>query len=155
MRWLVIVLALVLGGCAPREVPSAATLQAERTYPANYKAEIMAYLRTFLNDPSNVRNAYVSEPTLIRLQGEDRYINCVRFEAKSGPGSRRSRDHMAIYFGGKLEHFVDLRGGGRAEKEERDEKDEKEEKDTRSGGKDDNCRSAAYQPFPELEHLTR
>jgi hypothetical protein len=134
MRRLVVILACTLGGCAGVQGPSAETLRAARTYPDNYKAELLAYLRTFLNDPTHVRNAYVSEPTLIRELGEDRYIVCVRFDAKNSYGGYRgSRDNLATYFGGKLEHFVEMRGEQR----------------------DDRCRTATYHPFPELERLTR
>jgi hypothetical protein len=133
MRRLLIFCAIVLGGCAGVEGQSAESLRAARTFPANYKAEILAYLRTFLNDPGHVRNAYVSEPTLTRIQGEERYINCVRFDAKARTGGYRgSRDHLAIYFGGKLEYFVEMR----------------------AEGKDERCRSASYEPFSELERLS-
>ena len=133
MRRLVLFLGLALAGCAGMEGPSAESIQAARTFPADYKTELLAYLRAFLNDPSNVRNAYVSQPTLERLGGVERYINCVRFDAKSTTGSYRgSRDHLASYFGGKLEQFVELRAEA-----------------------SDRCRSADYQPFPELEKLAR
>jgi hypothetical protein len=132
MHRLVVLLALMLGGCAGGELPSADTLRASRMFPANYKAELIAHLRNFLNDPTNVRSAFVSEPTLTRIEGEHRYFNCVRFDARSSYGRYRgSRDHLATYFGGKLEYFAELRPESR----------------------DDRCASAAYAPFPELEQL--
>src|SRR5437588_11622836 len=110
MRRLVLLLSLGLAGCAGGEGPSAETIQAARTFPANYKAELLAYLRTFLNDPTNVRNAYVSEPTLTRIQGADRYVTCVRFDAKNSYGGYRGhKDYIATYFGGTLEYFVELK----------------------------------------------
>ena len=134
MRALVLLLALVLGGCAGIDAPSPETVRAARQFPANYKAELIAYLRNFLNDPTNVRNAFVSEPVLKTFQGEERYVNCVRFNAKSASGGYRgNRDHLARYFGGKLEYFMELR----------------------PEANDDRCRSADYQPFPELEQMTR
>lgn len=132
MRRIVLLLAIAVGGCA--EGPSTATMRAARVFPSDYKAELLAYLRTFLNDPTNVRDAYVSEPVLVRLQTEERYVNCVRFDAKTASGGYRgSRDHLARYFGGKLEYFMELR----------------------SEANDGRCRSANYQPFPELERLGR
>jgi len=123
----------MLAGCAGVEGPSAETLRAARLYPANYKGELIAYLRTFLNDP-HVRDAYVSEPALTKIQGEERYVNCVRFDAKASSGGYRgSRDHLARYFGGKLEYFMELR----------------------PEAKDDRCRKVDYQAFPELEQLGR
>ena len=132
MGRMALVLAVALGGCV--QAPSTETMQASRVFPANYKAELVAYLRTFLNDPTNVRNAYVSEPVLVRLQAEERYVNCVRFDAKSASGGYRgTRDHLARYFAGKLEYFMELR----------------------PEANDDRCRSANYQPFPELERMAR
>ena len=133
MRRLALLFLIPLVGCAGVEGPSAENIQAVRTFPTNYKAELLAYLRTFLNDPTNVRNAYVSEPVLTRVRGVERYVNCTRFDAKAATGGYRgSRDHLASYFGGKLEQFVELRADAA-----------------------DQCRSADYQPFPELERLTR
>jgi hypothetical protein len=134
MAWLVLLVAFVLGGCAGVEGPSAETVRAARTSPTDYKGELLAYLRNFLNDPSNVRNAFVSRPALGRIQGEERYLSCVRFDARSTTGSYRgSRDHLAVFFAGKLEYFAELRPEAR----------------------DDRCRDAAYEPFPELERLGR
>jgi hypothetical protein len=132
-RWLAVMAALAaVAGCA--EGPSAGVLQTARVFPANYRAELVAYLRNFLNDPTGVRNAYLSEPALMRLQGEERYVTCVRFDAKNSYGGYRgSRDHLATYFGGKLEYFVELR--------------------PEAG--DERCKAATYGPFPELEKLTR
>ena len=132
MRRLIVLAAFVLAGCAGTEPPSPEAIQVVHTYPANYKTELLAYLRTFLNDPSGVRNAYVSEPKLTRIQGYERYVTCVRFDAKAVSGNYRgSRDHVATYLGGKLEHFAELRPQA------------------------EQCRSADYQPFPELEQLPR
>jgi hypothetical protein len=134
MRRLALAFALVpvLGGCA--DGPTRDTVRAARVAPTGYKAELLAYLRNFLNDPTNVRNGYVSEPALGRFQGEERYFSCVRFDARASSGRYRgSRDHLAVYFGGKLEYFVELR----------------------PDAPDDRCRGAAYVPFPELERLKR
>jgi hypothetical protein len=134
MWFALLLVALALGGCAGVEGPSAETVRAAKTVPTDYKGELIAYLRNFLNDPSNVRSAFVSQPTLGRIQGEERYLSCVRFDAKTTTGSYRgSRDHVAVFFGGKLEYFFELRAEAR----------------------DERCRDATYEPFPELERLTR
>ena len=110
MAWLVLLVALALGGCAGVDGPSAETVRAARTPPTDYKGELIAYLRNF------------------------RYVSCVRFDARSTTGSYRgSRDHVAVFFGGKLEYFFELRPESR----------------------DARCRDATYEPFPELERLGR
>jgi hypothetical protein len=134
MRGFVVLIAIALGGCAGAEAPSAESVQAARMSPVNYKAELLAYLRTFLNDPSEVRSAFVSEPNLIRIQGTERYVTCLRFDARNSYGGYRgTKDYIATFFAGKLEHFAELRPETREEW----------------------CRSAVYQPFPELEKLAR
>src|SRR6516162_8537540 len=38
--------------------------EAKNLYPRTYRAEIVAYLRTYLNDPSGLREAAISAPVL-------------------------------------------------------------------------------------------
>ena len=51
----------------------------------------MAYLRTYLNDPTGIREAAISEPALKPVGTGDRCVVCVRFNPKRAadtPGSR-------------------------------------------------------------------
>src|SRR5436190_9462670 len=41
--------------------------------PANYRADTIAFLRTWLNDTSNVRDASISEPALRQAGRVERY----------------------------------------------------------------------------------
>ncbi len=43
-------------------------------------------MRTYLNDPTGVRDAYVSEPAQRTLDGVNRYFSCVRYTAKKTGG---------------------------------------------------------------------
>ncbi len=99
--------------------------------PENYRAEILAFLRTYLNDPTRIRNASISEPAL-RPTGRDeqRYGVCVRFNARKPEGQYEGvRERIVFFLAGKL--------------------------DTMTEARRDQCTGAAYQPFPELEALTR
>src|SRR5262249_15676001 len=134
MRRLVMLLAIVCSGCEGLPGPSPETLALARQFPANYKGELLAYLRTFLNDLTNLSGASISQPVLANCQAMDRYFNCVRFDAKTSYGGYRgSRDYLATYLGGKLENVAELR----------------------PEAKEDRCRTASYEPFPELEKLAR
>lgn len=138
MRWLVLLLtAVVMGACATDVGPSSAELkqrwEQQNVYPQNYKTDLTAFLRTYLNDPTHIRNASVSPPQLKSIGEGDRYITCVRYTArKSGGQYAASKEGVATYVSGKLDRFFD------------------EPRETR-----ETCTDAAYEPFPELEALAR
>jgi hypothetical protein len=98
-------------------------------FPDKYRAEILAYQRSYLNDPTGIRSAAISQPVLKNVGVGDRYVVCVRFNAKAaGGGYLGVREHLAIFLAGKLDQMGVTR---------------------------DQCKDAAYEPFPELERLTR
>lgn len=128
---------LVLGGCTTEVGPTPAELKArwdaENVYPAGYRQDLLAFLRTYLNDPSHVRGAAVSQPQLKFIGPGDRYVACVRYNARNNDGKYQgSKDGAATYVAGKLERFIDT------------PRDVKEL-----------CKDAVFAPFPELERLTR
>jgi len=129
--------AVALGGCATETGPSASELKArwdaENVYPQGYRQDLLAFLRTYLNDPSHVRSASVSQPQLKYIGPGDRYVACVRYNARNSDGKYvGSKDGAAIYVAGKLDRFLDT------------------PKDVR-----ELCKEVAFVPFPELERLTR
>ena len=130
-RWHPLIAALALGACssefmAARESEEAALT----TVPQNYRADILAFMRTYLNDPTQVRSAFVSEPVLRTLDGVSRYIVCLRYNAKKSGGQYAgSRDSLVLFRSGRLDRIVD--------------------------NARELCRDATMQPFPELERLSR
>ena len=98
-------------------------------FPEKYRAEILAYQRSYLNDPTGVRSAAISQPALRKVGSVERYVVCVRFNAKAPTGGYAGvREHMAIFLAGKLDQMGVTR---------------------------ELCKDAAYEPFPELERLAR
>jgi hypothetical protein len=98
-------------------------------FPDNYRAEILAYQRSYLNDPTGIRSAAITQPALRKIGSIERYTSCVRFNAKAAGGAYSGvRDYLAIFAAGKLEQMPVTR---------------------------EDCKDAAYEPFPELERLTR
>jgi hypothetical protein len=98
-------------------------------FPEKYRAEILAYQRSYLNDPTGIRSAAISQPALRKVGSVERYVVCVRFNAKQPTGGYAGvRDHMAIFLAGKLDQMGVTR---------------------------ELCKDAAYEPFPEMERLTR
>jgi len=77
-------------------------------YPDNYRADILAALHSYLSDPTHVRNAYVSEPSLKPIGRQNRYATCVRFDARNSDGRYvGSKDVLAVFAGGRFDQFID------------------------------------------------
>jgi len=99
-------------------------------YPIEYKNELLKFLRTDLSDPTNIRSAFLSDPALMQFGSENRYAVCLRYNARDGAGQYQgSKDRIAIFYGAQINQIRD------ATKEE--------------------CATAVYRPFPELEALKR
>ena len=129
--------AVALGGCAREIGPSASELKArwdaENIYPQGYRQDLLAFLRTYVNDPSQIRGAAVSQPQLKYVGPGDRYVACVRYNSRNSDGKYSgSKDGAAVYVAGKLDRFFDT------------------PKDVR-----ELCKEVAFAPFPELERLKR
>src|SRR5262245_30335078 len=94
MRWWVPVMAVsvagAFGGCASDVEPSTSQLKArwdaQNVYPQAYRQDLLAFLRTYLNDPSQVRGAGVSQPELKFVGPGDRYVACVRYNSRNTDG---------------------------------------------------------------------
>jgi hypothetical protein len=98
--------------------------------PANFKADIVAAMRTYLNNPNDVRDAFVSEPALKGYDGGTRYMSCVRYNAKSSDGQYSgSKDSVVTFRSGRLDRIID--------------------------NAREQCKDAAYVRFPELERMSR
>ncbi len=129
--------ALMLGGCATDVGPTPAELkarwEAQNIYPAEYKNDLLAFMRTYLNNPARVRAAMVSQPILKPLGPGERYVVCVRFDARNNDGKYMGvKGGYASYVSGKLERYFDVPREVEAM-----------------------CRDIAFAPFPELGNLTR
>ena len=110
MRWLVLLAVLVVGGCETPVGPSSAELKAgwdaQNVFPQNYKADLMAFLRTYLNDPTGVRSASVAQPTLKDRGPGQRYIVCLRYNARDNTGAYTGmKTGAAVYVSAKLDDF--------------------------------------------------
>lgn len=137
-KWLIIfVCILAFDACSTDIGPSEAELkerwEMQNVLPTDYKSDLLAFLRTYLNDPSGVHDAGVSAPQLKPFGPGSRYVACVRFNPRSGDGKYQGvKEGAAIYVSGKLDRFLD-----------------------RTRDLRDFCKDAIYAPFPELEKLSR
>ena len=132
MRQMAIFGLLALAACATGERdysgPETAGGASVNILPENYKSEVLAYLRNYLNDLSGIRDAGISAPVMRKVGSVERYVSCVRFSARTPGASASGREYLVIFLAGKLDQM---------------------------GATREECRDAAYQPFPELERLRR
>lgn len=129
---LFIIVALLLTACGGGLNIGASSGESSGThaYPDNYKPEILAAMHAYLNDPSGIRDAAISEPMLKEVGNATRYVVCLRFNGKRDNGSYAGLKQIeAVFLAGRFEDFVD------APREP--------------------CLTATYVAFPKLEQLKR
>lgn len=131
--WLALALSLALAGCNSDWLTARDRAASANTAPpaSIYRTDIAALMRTYLNDPTGVHDALISEPALRSFDNADRYTVCLRYTARKGPGQpyAASKDSLVIFREGRVDRIVDAAR--------------------------EICKDAAYQPFRELEHLSR
>ncbi|HEY0329810.1 MAG TPA: hypothetical protein VGC77_12005 [Rhodopseudomonas sp.] len=99
-------------------------------FPTNYRAELLAFFKTYLTDPVGVREAVMAEPVQRNVAGRQRYISCLRFNARQSDGKYLGlRERAVLYVDARLDHVLEEPG--------------------------DACAGVNYLPFPELEKMTR
>lgn len=95
-------------------------------FPTDYQKEILLTLTGMLDDPTNIRDAGISDPVLRSAGREPRYVVCVRMNARNANRVYAGlKDRIAYFYGGHLNQLVDADQG--------------------------QCATAAYKPWPELE----
>jgi hypothetical protein len=132
---------LALAACASG--PSHEEREARvNVFPDHYKADLAAAVRTYVADPTKIRDAYVSDPGIRAIGPQNRYAACVRFNAKNSDGRYiGGRDLMAIFVAGRFDQFVDLSS--------------QPAQSSLAVEMAEQCKQAEYQRFPELEALRR
>ena len=134
-RAAILLLPIALGACASGDDDRSITFTDDRgvsnqPYPNNYRAELLAFMRTYLNDPAGVHDAAMADPVQRTVGGRLRYVSCLRFTPRESDGSYRElRERAVLYVNGRLDRIVEKAS--------------------------DTCAGAVYAPFPELEKLTR
>jgi hypothetical protein len=131
---LLFVTTLLLGSCAGHHSGLGGQSggdDAPQVYPDNYKSEILAAMHAYLNDPTGIRDAGISPPTLKPIANGTRYIVCLRFNGKEDNGAYYAGDKQiaAEFRDGRFDDFLD------------------------TAASREPCTGATYQPFPELEQL--
>ena len=129
----ILLLAVALAGCAGSDEGREIALDngtGIQPFPDNYRSELQAFMKTYLNNPVGVHDAAMAEPVQRTVGGRVRYVSCLRFTPRESDGSYRNpRERAVLYVNGRLDRLVE--------------------------NASDICSGAVYPPFPELEKLTR
>ena len=132
---LLIAATLFLGGCGGHHFGfggNGGEGEGVNAYPKNYKADILAAMHAYLNDPTGIRDATMSEPMFKSVGGRNRYIVCLRFNGKQDNGMYAGDKLIAAEFlAGRFDDFLDVAAAREP------------------------CAGAVLTPFPELEQLKR
>jgi hypothetical protein len=125
-----------LAACANEENVRETTMAVDvggagnQPFPGNYRSELLAFMKTYLNNPVGVRDASLAEPVQRNVGGRVRYVACVRFTPRESDGSyRESRERAVLYVNGRLDRVIE--------------------------NASEPCAGAVYAAFPDLEKLAR
>ena len=130
----ILLLPIALAACAGSDESKSITYTDDRgvanqPYPTNYRAEILAFMKTYLNNPVGVREAAMAEPVQRTVGGRLRYVSCLRFASRDSAGSYREQRSAVLYVDGRLDRVIENAG--------------------------EPCAGVVYGPFPELEKMVR
>jgi hypothetical protein len=128
-------LPIMLSACAAVDDSKPITYTDDRgvssqPFPKNFRAEVLAFLKTYLNDPVGVRGAVMAEPVERVVGGRQRYVVCLRFSPRESDGSYgEPRERAVLFVDGRLDRIIE--------------------------NAVEPCVGVAYVPFAELEKMTR
>ena len=128
-------LPIALAACASSDEGKPITYTDDRgvsnqPYPNNYRPEVLAFFKTYLNNPVGVRNAVIAEPVQRTVGGRLRYVVCLRFSPRESDSSYRElRERGIVFVDGRLDRVIENAG--------------------------EPCAGVVYAPFPDLQKLTR
>jgi len=128
-------LPIMLSACAAVDDSKPITFTDDRgvssqPFPKNYRTEVLAFLKTYLNNPVGVRDAVMADPVERVVGGRLRYVACLRFSARESDGGyREPRERAMLFVDGRLDRIIE--------------------------NAVEPCVGVAYVPFAELEKMTR
>jgi hypothetical protein len=135
-RAAIVLLPLLLAACAGSDESKSITYTDDRgvanqPFPSNYRAEVLSFMKTYLNNPVGVKEAFMAEPVQRTVGGRLRYVSCVRYNARDTTSSNYLgvRERAILYVDARLDRVVE--------------------------DASEICAGAAYAPFPELEKMAR
>src|SRR5947207_6451438 len=102
--------ALALGGCEgvgsltrkPDSPPADPNM-----FPRDYRVQVLEFVRSEVKILTGIRDAAIAEPVLKPIGEANRYVACVRYNAKDDTAQYLGlKEHAAIFLGGRLNQFL-------------------------------------------------
>ncbi len=88
-RYLALLLPLALAGCLTDGDDSGRSFSftsdrgvADQPFPGNYHTEILAFMKTYLNNPVGLHDTAMAEPVQRTVGGRLRYVSCLRYAVR-------------------------------------------------------------------------
>jgi hypothetical protein len=131
----ILLLPMALAACAGSDESRSISFTDDRgvanqPFPNNYRAEILSFMKTYLNNPVGVHDAAMADPVQRTVGGRLRFVSCLRFTPRESDGSYRElRERAIVFVDSRLDHVVENAA--------------------------EICAGAVYAPFPDLEKLAR
>jgi len=132
---MVMLLPIALAACAGGDDGGSISYTSDRgginqPIPTDYRPQLLAFMKTYLNDPVGVHDAMMAEPVERPIDGQQRSVSCLRYTPRESNGSYgQLRERAIVFVDGRLDHVVENAG--------------------------EICAGVTYAPFPALEKMTR
>jgi hypothetical protein len=111
----------------PGKVPVPPPVVTDR-YPERYRTDIADVMRTWLENPGKVKDAFIGQPVLKPMSGTPLYVTCVRYNARTAGGQYMGEtSNVVVFLDGRVGQFLP--------------------------GDPQICAGLSYQRYPELEQL--
>jgi hypothetical protein len=134
-RFAVLMLPIALAACAGGDEGGGFSLSGDKpdtpqSYPSQNRAEVLAFMKTYLNNPVGLRDVGMGDPMMRDVNGKMRYIVCLRYSPRESDGSyHEPRERAVLFVNGRLDRMIEK--------------------------SDELCAGAVLGPFPDLEKMTR
>lgn len=97
----ILLLPIAIAACADSDDSRSITYTNDRgvanqPYPNNYRTELLAFMKTYLNDPRGVHDAAMADPVQRAVGGRQRYVTCLRFTPANPTAAIASRANARL-----------------------------------------------------------
>ena len=91
-----------LAGCSSSGKDQQTAAVDPNTFPADYRTQLVSFLRQSLTTRADFRGAMISEPALKSVGPTEHYVVCLQFNPRS-----LIKTKVAVYLSGQMTQFID------------------------------------------------